>query len=60
MKVGDVNNSNRNTVSFNTQDPIQQQLDNVTTIVYNMSIQKEEYNRSIKPQIHQKRRRGQN
>ena len=60
MKVGDVHNSNRNTVSFNTQDPIWEQLDNLTSMVYNMSIQKEEYNRPFKPVVHQKRRRGQN
>ena len=60
MKVGDVHNSNRKTVSFNTQDLIQEQLDNLTSIVYNMSIQKEGNNRPCKPQIHQKRMRGQN
>ena len=60
MKVGDVHNSNKKTMSFNTQDPIQEQLDNLTSMVYNMSIQKEGYNRPFKPQIHQKRRRGQN
>ena len=60
MKVGDVHNSNRKTVSFITQDPIQEQLDNLTSMVYNMSIQKEGNNKSFKPQIHQKRRRGKN
>ena len=60
MKVGDVHNSNRKTVSFNTQYPIQEQLDNFTSMVYNMSVQKKGYNRPFKPQIHQKRRRGQN
>ena len=60
MKVEDVHNSNRKTMSFNTQDPIREQLDNLTSMVYNMSVQKEKYNRSFKPQIHQKRRRDQN
>ena len=40
MKVGDVHHSNRKTVSFNTQDLIREQLDNLTSMVYNMSIQK--------------------
>ena len=60
MKVGDVHNSNRKTLSFNTQDLIWEQLDNLTSMVYNMSIQKEGNNRPFKLQIHQKRRRGQN
>ena len=60
MKVGDVHNSNRKTVSFNTQDLIQEQLDNLTSLVYNILVQKEAYNRPFKPQIQQKRRRGQN
>ena len=53
MKVGDVHNSNRKTVSFNTQDPIQEQLDNLNSMVYNISIQKEGHNRPFKAQIHQ-------
>ena len=60
MKVGDVHNSNSKTVSFNTQDPIQEQLDNLTSMVYNMSIQNEGNNSPFKPQMHQKRRRGKN
>ena len=60
MKVGAVHNSNRKTVSFNTQDLIHEQIDNLTSIVYNMSIQKEGYSRLFKPQMHQKRRRGHN
>ena len=51
MKVGDVYNSNRKTVSFNTKDLIQEQLDNLTSMVYNMSIPKEGNNRPFKPQI---------
>ena len=60
MKVGDINHSNRKTVSFSTQDPIREQLDSLTSMVYNMSIQKEGNNRPFKSQIHQKRKRGQN
>ena len=41
MKVGDVHNSNRKTVSFSTQDSIWEYLDNLTSMVYNISIQKE-------------------
>ena len=47
-------------MSFNTQDPIREQLENLTSMVYNMSMQKEENNRPFKPQIHEKKRRGQN
>ena len=36
------------------------QLECLTTMVYNMSIQKEENDRLFKPEIHQKKRRGQN
>ena len=60
MKVGDIHHSNRKTVSFNTQDLIREQLDNLISMVYNMSMEKEGNNRSFKPQIHQKRKRGQN
>ena len=59
MKVGEVHHSNNKTLSFNTHDPIRDQLDSLPSMVYNMSIQKEENDRPFKPQIHQKRRRGQ-
>ena len=59
MKVGDVHHSNK-TVSFNVHDLIKEKLDSLTPMVHNMSIQKEENNRQFKPQIHQKKRRGQN
>ena len=35
IKIGDIHNSNRKVVSFDTQNPIQEQLDNLTTMVYN-------------------------
>ena len=60
MKVGEVHHSNNKTVSFNTHNPIREQLDSLTSMVYNMSIQKEENNRPFKPQIDQRKRRGQN
>ena len=59
MKVGDIPHSSKK-VSFNTQNPIREQLESLTSMVYNMSIQKEENNRPFKPQIYQKRGRGQN
>ena len=60
MKVGDVHHSNRKTVSYNTQDPIRKQSDNLTSMLYNMYMEKEGNNRSFKPQIHEKRKGGQN
>ena len=56
MKV-DVSHSG-NKVSFNA-DPIKEQLGNITSMVYNISIQKEENNRPFKPKIYPKRGRGQ-
>ena len=49
MKVGEVHHSNNKTVSLNTHDPIRERLDSFTSMVYNMSIQKEENNRPFKP-----------
>ena len=54
MKVGDVHHSNK-TVLFNTHDLIREQLEGLTSMVYNMSIHKEDNNRPFKPQIHQKK-----
>ena len=59
MKVGDVHHSNK-TVPFNMHNSIRKQLESLTSMVYNMSIQKEENNKLFKPQIHHKKRRGQN
>ena len=59
MKVGDVHHSNK-TVSFNAHYLIREQLESLTSMVYNMSIHKEDNNRPFKPQIHQKKRKGQN
>ena len=59
MKVGDVPHSGKK-VSFNVQDPIKEQLGIPTSMVYNMSMQKEENTKPFKPQIYQKRGRGQN
>ena len=58
MKVGDISHSGKK-VSFNVHDPIREQLESLTSSVYNMSIQKEENSKPFKPQIYQKRGRGQ-
>ena len=58
MKVGDIHHSHK-TVSFNTHDLIREQLESLTSMVYNMSVHKEDNNRPFKPKIHQKKRRGQ-
>ena len=44
MKVGDIQHSNK-TVSFYMHNLIREQLESLTSMVYNMSIQKEENNR---------------
>ena len=58
MKVGNVPHLSKK-VSLNAHNPIRKQLESLTSMVYNMSIQKEENNRLFKPQIYQKRGRGQ-
>ena len=58
MKVGDVPHSSKK-VSLTAKDPIKEQLENLISMVYNMSIQKEENNRP-KPKIYPKRGWGQN
>ena len=57
MKVGDVSHSGKK-VSFNA-DSIKEQLENLTSMVYNVSIQKEENNRPFKPKLYPKSGRGQ-
>ena len=59
MKVGDIPHSSKK-VSFNAHDPVREQLESLTPMVYNMSMQKEDNNRPFKPQIYQKRGRGRN
>ena len=59
IKIGDFHYSNNKIVSFSIQDLIREQLDRLTSMVYNMSIQKEGNNIPFKPQVHQKRKRGQ-
>ena len=50
MKVGDVHHSNK-TVSLSTHDQIREQLESLTSMVYNISIQKEDFNRPFKPKF---------
>ena len=57
MKVGDVDHLNK-MLLFNAHDLIREQLENLTSMVYNMSVNKEDNNRPFKPHIHQKKRRG--
>ena len=59
MKVGDTSHSSKK-VSFKAQDPITEQLENLTSMVYNISMEKKENSGLFKPQIYQKRGRGQN
>ena len=56
MKVGNAQHSSK-TLSFNAHDPIREQLENLTSMVCNMSIHKEDNNRPFNPQIHQRKRR---
>ena len=58
MKVGDIPNSGKK-VSFTAQDPVREQLENLTTMVYNISMQTEENNGPFKPQTYPKSGRGQ-
>ena len=54
LKVGEISHPGKK-VSFNVQDLIIEQLESLTSMVYNVSIQKEENSKPFKPQIHQKR-----
>ena len=49
MKVGDISHPGKK-VSFNVQDPIREHLESLTSMVYNMSIQKEGNSKPFKPQ----------
>ena len=56
MKVGDNSNSAKK-VSYEVQDPIREQLENLTSMVYDMSMERKENRKPFKPQIYQKRGR---
>ena len=59
MKVGDVSHSNKQ-VSLTAQNPIREKVENLTSTVYNMSIQKQENNRPFKPKRGHKRHKFSN
>ena len=59
MKVGDTSHSGKK-VSFKVQDSITEQLENLNSMVCNMSMEKKEKSKLFKSQIYQKRGRGQN
>ena len=48
MKVGDISHPGKK-VSFDAQDPVREQLESLTSMVYNMYIQKEENSKPFKP-----------
>ena len=58
MKMGDTSHSGRK-VSINAQDLIIEKIENLTSMIYNMSIQQEEGEKPFKPQVYPKRGRGQ-
>ena len=58
MKIGDTTHPGKK-VSINPQDSIGEKLENLTSMMYKMSIQKEEGRKPFKPQVYPKRGRGQ-
>ena len=58
MKMGDTTHPGKK-VSINPQDLIGEKLENLTSMMYKMSIQQEEGKKPFKPQVYPKRGRGQ-
>ena len=58
MKMGDTTHPGKK-VSINPQDSIEEKLENLTSMMYKMSIQLEEGKKPFKPQVYPKRGRGQ-
>ena len=58
MKMGDTSHSGKK-VSINAQHSIGEKIDNLTSMMYKMSIQQEEGKKPFKPQVYPKRGRGQ-
>ena len=56
MKMGDTAHPGKK-VSINPQDSIGEKLENLTSMMYKMSIQKEEGKEPFKPQVYHKRGR---
>ena len=58
MKFRDTTHSGKK-VSIKLQDLVEKQLENVTSVMYNMSIQQNKAKKPFKPQVYQRRGRGQ-
>ena len=58
MKLRDTTHSGKK-VSIKLQDLVEKQLENVTSMMYNMSIQQDKAKKPFKPQVYQRRGRGQ-
>ena len=58
MKMGDMAHPGKK-VSINPQDPIGEKLENLTSMMYKLSIQQEEGKKPFKSQVYPKRGRGQ-
>ena len=58
MKMGDTSHSGKK-VSINAQNSIREKIENLTSMMYKMSIQQEEGKKPFKPQVYPKKERGQ-
>ena len=58
MKIRDTVPSDKK-MSIKPQDSIKERLENLTSMMYKMSIQQEEGKKPFKPQVYPKRGRGQ-
>ena len=58
MKLGDTSCSGKK-VSINAQDSIREKIENLTSMMYKMSMQQEEGKKPFKPQVYPKRGRVQ-
>ena len=56
MKIGDTAHPGKK-VSINPQDSIREKLENLTSVMYKMSIQQEEGKKQFKPQVYPKERK---
>ena len=52
-------NNNKRTVSFDTQDMLDNKIDKLTSMISKLSTQGSNQNRPFKPKIYQGRKRGQ-
>ena len=58
MKMGDTSHSDKK-VSINSQDSIGERIENLTSMMYTMSVQQKEGKKPFKPKVYPKRGRGQ-